>query len=723
MHRPILARVYGRPPVGAFLERLGRSAARRPWRFLLVWVVAAIGVGSVALASGGKTVDDFTIPGAPSQTALDLLESRFPSQSGGSAQVVFHARTGTLANGPAVTAIEQTVARIKQLPSVTQVAGPLPSRDETTALVHVQYREEVSALGKAAFARLEHATAPARHAGVQVEFGGALTDYANQPPSGVGDEIGLLVAVVILVLAFGSVVAAGLPIGTALVGLAIGLAGISLLASVTDVGTVAPKLGEMIGLGVGIDYSLFIVTRHRENSAAGMDLESSIGKAVQTAGQAVLFAGTTVVIAICGLVVSGIPYVAVLGFAAAIVVAVMMAAALTLLPALLGLLGHGIERGRVRGLHIGRHTPRPDAAGPRGWARWATTVASHPWPFTVAVVAILLTLAAPFLSIRYGQTDDGTAPADSTQRKAFDLVQDAFGPGANGPLLIVVTYPKGSSVPPSLVSALKAAPGVAEVAPPRVNPAGDTAIVAVEPTSTPDAQATTDLVDELRDDVVPAALRQSAGVKAYVGGITAAYIDLGAKIAERIPYFIGAVVLLSFLLLMLVFRSVVIPATAAVMNLLSVGAAYGVVVAVFQWGWAKGVFGLDSTVPIVSFVPMMMFAILFGLSMDYQVFLLTRVREEYDQSHDTRTAVVNGLGTTARVITSAALIMITVFMSFVANPVAEVKMFGLGLAVAVAVDATLVRMILVPALMEILGRANWWLPRGLERILPRIDIS
>jgi RND superfamily putative drug exporter len=434
----------------------------------------------------------------------------------------------------------------------------------------------------------------------------------------------------------------------------------------------------------------------------------------------VLFAGTTVVIAICGLAVSGIPYVAVLGFAAAIVVAVMMIAAVTLLPALLGLLGRRIDKGHIGRRH--RKDPAPSDGKPHGWARWATTVASHPWPFAVAVVAVLLTLAAPFLSIRYGETDDGTAPESSTQRKAFDLVQDAFGPGANGPLLVVVTYPKGESVPTALTTGLKGASGVVSVAPAEANKAGDTAIVAVEPTSAPDAQATTDLVEELRESVIPKALAGTTGVKAYVGGITASYIDLGARISERLPYFIGAVVLLSFLLLMLVFRSVVIPATAAVMNLLSVGAAYGVVVAVFQWGWLKGLFGLESTVPIVSFVPMMMFAILFGLSMDYQVFLLTRVREEYDNSGDTRTAVVRGVSATARVITSAALIMITVFLSFVANPVAEVKMFGLGLAVAVAVDATLVRMVLVPALMEILGKANWWFPRALERLLPRIDI-
>jgi RND superfamily putative drug exporter len=383
------------------------------------------------------------------------------------------------------------------------------------------------------------------------------------------------------------------------------------------------------------------------------------------------------------------------------------------LPALLGLAGKRIARGRSA----------THAGGSRFWENWATIVCKHPFPFAVFAVAVLLALAAPFLSIRYGESDDGTAPAGSTQRIAFDLLAEGYGPGANGPLLVVVTYPQGGSVPDSLSTALKSAPGVAQVTPAETNADDDTAVITVEPTTAPDAQATSDLVSSLRDDVIPKALAGASGTEAYVGGVTAAFIDLGDRIADRLPYFIGAVVLLSFLLLMLVFHSIVIPATAAVMNLLSVGAAYGVTVAVFQWGWGKELFGLDSTIPIISFDPMMMFAVLFGLSMDYQVFLLTRVREEYDRSGDTRTAIVAGLSHTARVITSAALIMIVVFLSFVAYPIPEVKMFGLGLAVAVAVDSTIVRMILVPSLMEMLGKANWWFPAWLGRILPKITIE
>jgi RND superfamily putative drug exporter len=700
--------------VASLLDRLGRFAARRHWVVIGIWIVATIAIVFFATASGGKTFDDFTIPGAESQTAADLLETRFPAQSGGNASVVFHARTGTLEDAKAEAGIAASMAKLEKLPQQSQVTGPLPAPGDAIAVAQVQYRDTVQKVGVEAFDDLERAAAPARTAGVEVAFGGPLVDYAEAPRSSASDQIGLLFAIVILIFAFGSLIAAGLPIATALFGLAIGLSGITLLAAVTDVGTAAPELGTMIGLGVGIDYSLFIVTRHRENLADGMDVEAAVGHAVATAGQAVLFAGTTVVIAICGLLISGIPYVAVLGFAAAIVVAVMMVAAVTLLPALLGLTGRRITRGR---------RAAASAGGSRFWTRWATMVAEHPWPFALVAVVILLTLAAPFLSIRYGQSDDGTAPAGSTQRIAYDLIAEGFGPGANGPLAVVVTFPKSGSVPASLTTALKATSGVATVSPPQTNPADNTAVIEVVPTTAPDAQATSDLVTTLRDDVVPRALDGSKDVKAYVGGITAAYIDVGDRIADRLPYFIGAVVLLSFLLLMIVFQSVVIPATAAVMNLLSVGAAYGVTVAVFQWGWGRELFGLDSTTPIISFVPMMMFAVLFGLSMDYQVFLLTRVREEYDQRGETRAAVVAGLSHTARVITSAALIMIVVFLSFVAYPIPEVKMFGLGLAVAVAVDSTIVRMVLVPSLMEILGKANWWFPALLARIVPRVKIE
>jgi len=575
-----------------FLGRLGRACARRHRYVILLWIVAAIVMVVLATASGGRTFDNFKIPNAESQTAADLLTSRFAQQSGTSATVVFQARSGTLATPANQSAIADSVSALQKLPHATQVVGPvgplaatLTSKNGTIGLATIQYDVLPPALGTAGFHALEAATAPATQAGLNVQFGGPLVDYANVNHTNPGDSIGLLVTVFILVIAFGSFVAAGLPIGTALFGLAIGISGITLLAAFIDVGTVAPDLGTMIGLGVGIDYSLFIVTRHRENLRNGMEVDAAAGHAVATAGQAVIFAGTTVVIAICGLALSGIPYVAVLGFTSALVVAVMMVAAITLLPAFLGLAGPRINSLRVRGLHLGHHrsTAHDDAGRPTFWARFATSVARHRWPCAIGAVIVLLALAAPFLSIRYGQPDDGTAPSSTTQHQAFELLAQGFGPGVNGPLAVVVTFPKNGEVPPALLTALRNTPGVASVAPPRVNTAGNTAVVTVIPTTAPDAQATSDLVAHLRSSVVPPALKGTPA-KAYVGGVTAAFIDLGNRIADRLPLFVGAVVLLSFLLLMMVFRSIVIPATAAAMNLLSVGAAYGVLVATFQWG-------------------------------------------------------------------------------------------------------------------------------------------
>jgi RND superfamily putative drug exporter len=522
-------------------------------------------------------------------------------------------------------------------------------------------------------------------------------------------------------------VAMGLPILTALFGLAVGLSLIHITASVTEIGTVAPVLATMIGLGVGIDYSLFIVTRYRESRAENLGLEAAVGRSVATAGSAVLFAGSTVVIAISGLAISGIPYVARLGYMSAVVVAVMMLAALTLLPAIIAVVGNGIDRWKVPSLihHPDRATPADDRVSPRMtiWERWATLVAKHAWPFAIAGTVILLVIAWPALSMRLGESDDGNLPTSATQRQAYDLVAEGFGPGTNGPLLVVVSLPSpgDDAVLSDVTTALGKTPGVRAVLPAQVSPNGAIAQIVVLPTSAPDSAQTADLVGALRSSVLPQAIGTS-GARAYVGGVTAAFIDVGDRIGGRLKYFIGAVVLLSFLLLMLVFHSILVPLTAAVMNLLSVAAAYGATVAVFQWGWLKGLIGLQSTVPIVAFVPMMMFAVLFGLSMDYQVFLLTRVREEYVKTGDTRQGVVQGLARTARVITSAALIMIFVFGAFVLNFSPEIKMFGLGLAFAVLVDATIVRMMLVPSIMEILGDANWWFPKWLG-FLPRLDIE
>jgi RND superfamily putative drug exporter len=718
------------------LDRLGRAAARRKWVTIGVWVLLAVALVGWSQSAGGKTVDVFTIPGAQSEKARDLLKERFPAQSGDTATIVFQARSGTLSDPANQAAIAQTEANLQPqtAPHVTQVVGPTTpgvgpafiSKDGTIGYLRVQYDERATSLPDNTFDQLQAAAQPAKQAGLRVEFGGEVTDYLNRDEGADADTIGLVFAVIILLVAFGSVVAMSLPIGTALLGLAIGLSTISLIAAITDIGTVAPTLATMIGLGVGIDYSLFIVTRHRQNLDAGMDMIESIGLANGTAGQAVLFAGGTVVIAITGLTLAGIPYVTKLGFMSAIVVAVMMTAAVTLVPALLGLAGRHINRihaPRLRRKARGDQHHSLTGARPRGWERWAMFMSRHRWSAVVASLAILLVLAAPMLSMRLGQTDDGTQPTSLTQRRAYDLTTKGFGAGANGPLLLAVALPKpGDTAPADAVEqAVDAVPGM-RAAPPQVSPDQTTAVILAIPPSSPQSQQTEDIVNHLRTTVLPKAV-QGTGASVFVGGQTAGYIDLGERIQDRLPLFIGAVIGLSFILLMMVFRSVLVPLKAAIMNLLSIGAAYGVIVAVFQWGWFKGVVGLDQTVPIVSFVPMMMFAILFGLSMDYEVFLLSRIREEYYQSKDNLRSVVDGLAATARVITSAALIMISVFLSFVGDPDPTVKMFGVGLAVAVFVDATLVRLVLVPATMELLGATNWWLPRWLGRVLPEIRIE
>jgi len=725
--------------VSGLLERLGRAAARHKWWFVVVWLIAAVSVGLLAKGLDGKETDNFRIPGAQSQEALDLLVQDFPAASGQSASVVFQSDAG-ITSAKVQPAIAESVANLTKLPhvvSVTDPYGPLGpaviSKNGRITLVTVQFDVAAQKLPKDIYDQITTATAPAATAGVRLAYGGAVIDYSHQPPSNNADLIGLLAAVVVLLFAFGSVVAMGLPITTALFGLAVGFSLIKIVAAFTDIGTLAPTLAQMIGLGVGIDYSLFIVSRYRENRAAGMDIESAIGRSVATAGSAVLFAGTTVVIAICGLAVSGIPYVARLGYMSGLVVLVMMVAALTLLPAALAIVGNKIDRFKVPSLmhHPDRAADRakaegrPDPVSPRStvWERWAHLVAGHAWPFAILAVAILVALAWPVMSMRLGESDDGNLPSNATQRQAFDLIALGFGEGANGPLLVVVSLPTPNDGAPAdaIAAAVEKTPGVAEVTPPQISPNGKVAQIAVIPTSAPDSEATASLVGTLRDTVLPQAVGDS-GAQAYVGGLTATFIDIGDRISGRLLYFILAVVLLSFLLLMLVFHSILVPLTAAIMNLLSVAAAYGVTVAVFQWGWAKGLVGLQSTVPITAFVPMMMFAVLFGLSMDYQVFLLTRVREEYDKTGNTRLGVVRGLARTARVITSAALIMIFVFGAFVMNPTPEVKMFGLGLAVAVLVDATIVRMMLVPATMEILGDANWWFPKWLS-FLPTLDLE
>jgi RND superfamily putative drug exporter len=711
-----------------FLYRLGRAAVRHRRLTLLCWVVAALGIVAFASVGGGETSDSFEVPAVESQQALDVLEEEFPTAAGTSAQLVFGAEDGSLSTPEATAAIDAALADVAAQPDVGQVSPLQRSADDRVAYADVQYSRPSDDIRTDAYERLEATAAAANDSGViRMELGGELPTEAAQPEFGGEELIGLAVAIVVLLVAFGSVVAMGLPIGIALLGLMASMGLITLLAAVVEVNTVAPTLASMIGLGVGIDYALFIVTRHRENLRLGMTVEESAGRALATSGAAVLFAGVTVIIAISGLAIAGITSVTIMGLAAGLTVAVMVLIALTLLPALLGFAGPKIDALRLPGL---RTVASGNAEGRESiWHRWGRQVSAHPWRYLLLGTLALGLLTAPVFSMRLGWPDNGTQSQDMTTRRAYDLLADGFGDGVNGPLLLSVEL-GGSQSPDGALAqlgeAVRAAPGVAAVNPAQVNEAGTAAVMRVIPSSAPQDQDTTGLVHHLRDDVIPPTLDSIPGgdaVDVYVGGATAMNIDISDRIESRLPWFIGAVILLSLLLLTLVFRSIAVPLKAAAMNLLSIGAAYGVIVAVFQWGWGRSLFGVDESIPIVSFLPMMLFAILFGLSMDYEVFLLSRVREEYLARRDNDGAVIEGIAATARVITSAALIMISVFAAFALNGDPTVKMFGLGLATAVLIDATVVRVVLVPATMRLLGDRNWWLPGWLDRILPRFDIE
>ncbi|HVM55120.1 MAG TPA: MMPL family transporter [Acidimicrobiales bacterium] len=705
-----------------FLFRLGRLTARHPYRTLTVWLLIGLAVFSLKSSFGGEVSNDFRVPGVEAQRARDLLKERFPTQSGSAGQVVFHVPGGRLDEPARKAELAASLERLRTGEHVTLVTNPFDpagatvSVDGRTAFTNIQYDKQT--LERADYEHVATAIGPTRAAGIQAEISGSIAMAANEVESREG--IGLIVAVIVLLVAFGSVIAMGIPIGTALLGLGIGLGGIGLLAGFISVPDVSPMLAAMIGLGVGIDYALFVVTRHRQHLHAGMTVTDAAGRANATAGQSVLFAGTTVVIALVGLILAGIPAITTMGAAVAIVVIVAMAMAVTMLPAFLGMAGTRIDTLSVRR----RRSATTETEGPTVSGRWASHVGHRPWPYAIASLVALAALAVPVGSLRIGWADDGNAASSTTQRKSYDLLSDAFGKGFNGPLSIVVDG-GNASVRPALdraMGSLKADPEIASVSPPRLSDRGDTAMFLAIPKSSPQDEATTELVKRLRSEVLPAAL-QGSGATALITGQTAFFEDISQKLSDRLPIFIAAVVALSFLLLTVVFRSILVPLKAALMNLLSIGAAYGVVVAVFQWGWGNGLVGMEDTIPVNPFVPLIMFAILFGLSMDYEVFLLSRIREEYVRSGDSHGSVVRGLASTARVITSAALIMISIFLAFVTSSDVMVKMFGVGLATAVFLDATLVRMVLVPSTMSLLGRANWWLPRWLDRILPRLDFE
>ncbi len=722
------------------LYRLGRFAAIHPWRVIALWLLAAVTIIGSSQAFGRTLEDAFDVPGLDSQTALDLLSEAQSDAAGLSTQIVATPTSGEsfFTSPDAQADLAELQAGAGELPNVVGTSDPsgalaagpeLAARsgaispDGSVALIQVQYRQ-LEELSSEDFERLtEFLTETRDGSSLQIEARGELSQTFAEAETGTGEMIGLLAAVIILIVAFRSVIAMGLPIGIALFGLAIGITSMSLITYLIDIPSWAPEVGSMVGLGVGIDYALFLVTRHREHLADGMDIVESVGRSVATAGQAVVFAGGTVVIAILGLGFSGVSFMTAAGVATSAVVLIMVIASITLLPALLGLAGARIDKWT-----IGRSKVSSEVSP--GWTRWGTHVSKHAWPYAIGVTILLLALSAPVLGLQLGFPDDGSLPETRSERRAYDLVADGFGEGINGPLIVAVdlntegpgAVAGATDLLEPLMAAITADPGVAAVAPPDINVDAGVASIFAFPTTSPQDEATLDTVKRLRADVFPAVLGDAA-VSAHVGGPTASFADIGAKITSRLPLFISGVIALSFLLLMIVFRSILVPLKAAILNLLSIGAAYGVLVMVFQWGWGKELIGLETTVPIVSFIPMFMFAILFGLSMDYEVFLLSRVREEYLRTGDNDSSVIHGIASTARVITSAALIMISVFGGFVLGSDPAIKMFGLGLATAIFVDATIVRIVLVPATMKLMGDANWWLPAWLDRILPTLDLE
>jgi RND superfamily putative drug exporter len=693
---------------------------------IIGWIVALIGVGFISSSAGSDFSEEFKLPASDSQEAFTLLETKFPAQSGDTAQIVYKAPAGV--ETPAVKKkMEGVFAEVEKLPHVSEVASPYNeggagavSKDGEIAYATVQFDVTNDKLNNDEAKKIIKISQATQTDGLQVELGGQPIEEArSEEEQDSSFMIGLLAAVVILLITFGSVVAMGLPLITALFALGVGLGLVTLGTHVVDTAEFAPQLALMIGLGVGIDYALFILTRFRNGLDEGLEPRPAAIAAIDTAGRAVLFAGITVIIALMGMFLLEINFLYGVAVAAALAVLMTMIAALTLLPALLSIVGHRINRLRIPG--YGRHAGVDDAGW---WYRWSNEVQRRPKLAAILSGALLIALCIPTLSLRIGSNDAGTDPAGTTTREAYDLLAEGFGPGFNGPFSMVAALPapgedEGLQV---LRKELESAEGVASVTAITLNEAENTGVFQLYPTTSPQSADTTKLLDHIRNDVIPP-IEAKTGAQLHVGGITAIFEDFGDAISEKLPLFIGVVVLLSALLLMIVFRSILVPLKAILMNLLSIGAAFGIIVAVFQWGWGASIIGVDGTGPIISFFPIFLFSIVFGLSMDYEVFLMSRIHEEWEHTHDATKSVTRGLALTGRVITAAAAIMVTVFASFMLGEDRIIKLFGLGLASAVFVDAVIIRSVLVPALMQLFGKRAWWFPDWLDRILPRIHVE
>jgi putative drug exporter of the RND superfamily len=748
--------------------KLARWSTTHRKYVLLGWIVLLFGVNALAQSAGTSYSNNFTLPNSDAQRASDLLQRSFPAQAGDRDTIVYAVASGKV-DDPAVRArMSAAFAAVARLPHVAGVispysgaaAGKSVSADGRIAFATVVFDEKANDLPKSAAERVVHVARAAARPGLQVELGGQAIEATEQSGFGISTAVGLLAAIVVLLLTFGSLVAMGLPILTALFGLGTGLGAIALFTHVVDTPDFSSELAAMIGLGVGIDYALFILTRFREAYVTPGptfgDARESVVQAMDTAGRAVLFAGCTVVIALLGMMLLGVDFLYGVAISASIGVLLVMLASLTLLPAMLTFAGKRLARpsrrarrraAKAAGAAVGDTADRAAAdaggiaAGPAApgaiaaagagasqapsasgaWLRWSTFVERRPRTIAIVSALVMLAIAAPATALRLGSSDASNDPPDKTTHRAYELLARGFGQGFNGPLLVVAKVPRHTAAATSLASAIARTRGVASVAPPKVNPAGDVATVTVYPRSSPQAYATTQLVERLRDRVVPP-VEAATGARAYVGGVTAGSVDFAKTLGQKLPLFIGVVVLLSALLLLFVFRSLVIPLQAAVMNLLSIGAALGVIVAIFQWGWLGSLIGVQQG-PIESFIPVMLFAIVFGLSMDYEVFLVSRIHERWTHTRDNSRAVAEGLALTGRVVTAAAAIMVCVFLSFMLGEDRVIKEFGLSLASAVFLDALVVRCLLLPAVLHLIGERTWAVPGRLDRLLPRLNIE
>ncbi|MEY4226376.1 MAG: hypothetical protein RL190_1133 [Actinomycetota bacterium] len=700
------------------VSRIGGWCAQRKWIVIALWIVLLAGVGVAGILAGGRANANLTVPGTSAQEGADLANRAFPTGKGLSGQVVVYGEPGVLREKRVQRAIEKAVRDARTLPRMASVQSPLEpgglvSRDQSTAVIGLTYDLGAEEVRPATYRHLQEAMRPLRAVdGLRIAYSGTPAAEEESATTDISDALGLVAAMIILLVAFGTALAMVSPLLSAVAGLLLGVATIKLLSAYLQISSIGPILATMIGLGVGIDYAVFLVNRQRENLLRGVEPLQGIRDAMGTAGRAVLVAGLTVAIALLGLATAQIPFVTMLGVTASVAVLTAILSALTLQPALLAVMGRHIIRKRDR--EAPPATTGPDDVGGGIWGRWARLVGSHPIPFLLLAIAILGVLTVPLLQMRLGQVDAGSDPPGSTTRIAYDQLAKAFGPGFNGPIEVVLHPYADERGAKRVVEAIAKDADVEVVAPPAISAKDKVVVISVTPKSAPTDDRTQRLVERLPGDV-----QRVTGpeVRVYATGLTAGLLNLSDRIAQRLPVFIAAVILLSFILLLVEFKSVLVPLKAAIMNALSIGAAYGAIVAIFQWGWGASLIGLKETVMIEAYVPMMMFAILFGLSMDYEVFLISRIREAHLRGASALRSVEVGLSHTARVITAAALIMITVFLSFVLEESVIVKMFGIGLATAVLVDATIVRLMLVPSTMVLLGEANWWLPGFLRRLL------